>query len=345
MKPRTLILMVVAIGCGLAASYMTSRLLAERGAKKEEPTVPVLMVKKRVPGWQPIKQPDQYFEIKQVPVSLGLRKPIGTFEEIRDQRLNKSLNEGAFVLADDLLSKEQVGLDGQLQPGQRAVSVKVTAESLVSGFVLPGSRVDVVWTKRGQEASAKTILQNMLVLAIDAEDTRSSDKKNILGQNVTLAATVEEASRLALAGATGDLRLLLRGHGDNKTATHVSIKLSDLDQPISASTASDLLQPRSEPVALLPPSAAPVVSNPLPQLTEEEKPAEEPPAPPAEVEKPRKKPHIMIIYNGLQKQKVPFVLGEKADQDEEETTPSSSPASEEKTPNKPATPAKKGTGK
>jgi len=87
-----------------------------------------------------------------------------------------------------------------------------------------------------------------------------------------------------------------------------------------------------------------VVSNPLPQLTEEEKPAEEPPAPPAEVEKPRKV-HTMIIYNGSQKQKVPFVLGEKADQDEEETTPSSSPASEEKTPNKPATPAKKGTGK
>ena len=31
MKPKTLILMVVAVTCGLGASYMTSRLLAERG--------------------------------------------------------------------------------------------------------------------------------------------------------------------------------------------------------------------------------------------------------------------------------------------------------------------------
>ena len=30
MKPKTIILMVVAVSCGLAASYMTSRLLADR---------------------------------------------------------------------------------------------------------------------------------------------------------------------------------------------------------------------------------------------------------------------------------------------------------------------------
>ena len=33
MKSKTMILMAVAIGCGLVASYMTSRVIAERGSK------------------------------------------------------------------------------------------------------------------------------------------------------------------------------------------------------------------------------------------------------------------------------------------------------------------------
>ena len=48
MKPKTMILMVVAIVCGLGASYMTSRLLAERGEAPaaEQKKVTVLVAKK-----------------------------------------------------------------------------------------------------------------------------------------------------------------------------------------------------------------------------------------------------------------------------------------------------------
>ncbi len=68
MKPKTIILMVVAIGCGLAASYMTSRLLADR-ANKEQPEakVKVLVAIKKVPAFEPIKKPEEYFAEKEVP--------------------------------------------------------------------------------------------------------------------------------------------------------------------------------------------------------------------------------------------------------------------------------------
>jgi hypothetical protein len=44
-ETKTLILMVVAIGCGLVASYMTGRLLPERGvgAPADQPKVVVLV--------------------------------------------------------------------------------------------------------------------------------------------------------------------------------------------------------------------------------------------------------------------------------------------------------------
>lgn len=304
MKPRTMILMVVAIGCGLGASYMTSKLLAERNQQVEaEPTVPVLVARARIAGWTPVKEPEKLFEIKQYPQSVAPRRAIGTFEEIKDQRLNRMLDESKPLTQDDLLTKEQSDLATQLQPGQRAIAIKVTTESLVGGFVLPGSRVDVVHTTRGQESAAKIVLQNMLVLAVDTQDQRSNEQKTIIGQTVTLAATSEEAVRLSLAGSNGELRLLLKPHGDNKRTGEVSVTTKDLDRPLFSGEVATL--------APIPPRpAAPVV--PLPELPPEEK--------PAEVKRPEPvkkvvRPHVLTIWNGSTRERSVF----NPDQGPEET--------------------------
>src|SRR5262245_2189827 len=120
MKPKTIILMVVAVGCGLGASYMTSRLLADRN-KPQAPaeTVPVLVAKARIPGWQPIKEPEKQFEIKQYPKDLAPKRPIGTFEEIKDQRLKTFIAEGTPVSQDELVGKDMQAIVDQIKDGQR----------------------------------------------------------------------------------------------------------------------------------------------------------------------------------------------------------------------------------
>ena len=60
MKPKTLILMVVAVTCGLVASYMTSRLLADRG--RESTKVAVLVAKKTISQGDLLKIPEELFE-------------------------------------------------------------------------------------------------------------------------------------------------------------------------------------------------------------------------------------------------------------------------------------------
>lgn len=311
MKPKTMILMVVAIGCGLGASYMTSRLLAERNQQPEaEPTVPVLVAKARVPGWQPVKEPEKFFEIKPYPQSVTPRRAIGTFEEVKGQRLNKPLDEGKPVTQDDLLTKEQADLATQLQPGQRAIAIKVTTESLVGGFVLPGSRVDVVHTTRGQDSTAKILLQNMLVLAVDTQDQRNPEQKSIMGQTVTLAATPEESTRLSLASSNGELRLLLKSNQDNKRTWAVSVTSKDLDKPLIGGTGDP------DRVVDLTPRPAPAPVVPLPELPPEEKaPVKEPAA--ASVKKPRK-PHYLTIWNGSTRDRIPF--HQEAEGDDGENT-------------------------
>src|SRR5580700_11064282 len=138
MKPKTMILMVVAIGCGLAASYMTSRLLADRNAKDTTTaTVKVLIAKKKVPAFEPIKQPELYFDEKEVPEGTYPAKCLKTLDDIRGQRLSKSKTEDETVFKDDLLNKDQQGIMNTLPEGQRAMAIRVNPEALAGGFVLP----------------------------------------------------------------------------------------------------------------------------------------------------------------------------------------------------------------
>src|ERR1700722_2748432 len=159
MKPKNMILLVVAIGCGLTASYLTSQLLANR--EKTIPTVKVLVAKKRVAGYTLIKDPEALFVEKEFPENVAPKKAVTSFADAKDKRTNKVLNEEGVLLMDDLADAKSEGLSATMGPGERAVAIKVNAEKSVAGFVLPGSRVDVVATVNSESngKEAKIILQ------------------------------------------------------------------------------------------------------------------------------------------------------------------------------------------
>jgi pilus assembly protein CpaB len=301
-----MILMVVAVGCGLGASYMTSRLLAERNNRPQaEPNVQVVVAKTRVLAWQAIKEPEKYFEVKQFPQSLAPKNALTDLAALKDQKLKTALDEGKPVSQDDLASKDHRGLEEMLQPGQRAIAVKVNAESLVAGFVLPGSRVDVICTTRGNDAQTSVMLQNMLVLAVDNEIDRTSDKKAIIGQTVTLAATPEEAVRLNLAKSIGELSLMLKSDKDTKRTSNVIARKSDLGKSYTPETREP------EPIKASP---SPAGTTPLPALPAE--PRDEP----KPVVKPKPKNHVLTVISGATKERHVFPEGE-----EDDAAPSSPP--------------------
>lgn len=300
MKPKTMMLMVVAIGCGLAASYMTSKLLADRNnAPPEEPKVKILVAKTRIPAWVPMKEPEKYIEEKDVPESLAPKKALKEMSKIKGQRFLQALSEGEYVLEEKLVNIEQAGLIAKLPPGMRAIALKVNAESLAGGFVLPGYRVDVVSTTRGNphESSSRIILQNMLVLAIDTIANRDNQTNSILGSTVTLAASPEEAQRLSLAAALGELRLTLRTPDDNKIVRLPTSRAEDLSKPTRDNPGA---KNEDEPAAAT--SAPPVPSLPkeaVPTLTVTNEPA--PKAPPPVT-------HTITIVSGDYVQKAVFTL-------------------------------------
>jgi pilus assembly protein CpaB len=115
------------------------------------------------------------------------------------------------------------GLSMMVRPTLRASSVDVRLSSSVSGFIVPGDRVDVLVTvdQQGggmQEAITKTILQNMEVLAAGpkTQQKEKEDKPSDM-QTVTILVDPVGAEKLANGMHEGKIHLTLRNPEDQDT--------------------------------------------------------------------------------------------------------------------------------
>jgi len=223
MKPKTLIMMGIAVVCGLVASYLTTLLYA-----KNQQKVMVLVAKEKMGQWAVVKNPDEKFQEKEILVNDAPKSAITADKksDIVNRTLRKNIEEGDVLTAEDLLPKDKTSLEAQLTPGKRAWAVKITADSAAGGFVLPGSHVDVVHVSRegNRGSEAKLVLENVLVRAIDLLPVRPEDRPGVVGGTATLELTPEEILDLAKVQGTGSLMLSLRPYGDTGAPAKESYK-------------------------------------------------------------------------------------------------------------------------
>jgi len=117
------------------------------------------------------------------------------------------------------------GLSMMVRPNMRASSVTVNLVSSVSGFVVPGDKVDVLvtidQTAQQQIATTKTILQNIEVLAagVKTEQRDQENKPNTDLQTITLLVDPPAAERMALAMHEGKIHLTLRNPEDTDSSS------------------------------------------------------------------------------------------------------------------------------
>ncbi|MBB5747247.1 Flp pilus assembly protein CpaB [Brevundimonas variabilis] len=111
-----------------------------------------------------------------------------------------------------------------LEPGYRAMAIRVTVETAAGGFILPGDRVDVLLTREtklenmtnaeGSKFASSTVMQNVKVLAIDQSTRAGEDEQAVVGATATLEVRPGDAEALALAKSEGELSLVLRSYAD-----------------------------------------------------------------------------------------------------------------------------------
>ena len=158
------------------------------------------------------------------------------------------LTQGALVHPDD-----RGFLAAALGPGMRAVTVKVSQEQGVAGFVFPGDRVDVVLAQTisveegssypdKQIFTAETIVRNVRVLATDqrydAEDETGKTPVRTFG-SVTLEATPEIAEKIAVAQDMGKLSLALRPLAESTGDLDAAIASGEVNVPTKGGSAAE----------------------------------------------------------------------------------------------------------
>ncbi|MEE9380372.1 MAG: Flp pilus assembly protein CpaB [Hyphomonadaceae bacterium] len=132
--------------------------------------------------------------------------------------------EGEPVVLEKLaLVPLRTTLSTAIREGYRAVSIRVSSETGVAGFVLPDDRVDVIMVSEPDNSrgpsrpQAEIILQNVRVLAVDqAQETEGEGA--MLADTVTLEVSATGAARISLSSEVGKLSLALRAKVSADTA-------------------------------------------------------------------------------------------------------------------------------
>src|SRR5262249_50053265 len=149
----------------------------------------------------------------------------------------------------------------------RAVSVRVNDVIGVAGYVLPGTRVDVVCTEsptnQPVDATSKVILSNVQVLTAGTRLEQDQEKgKPIQVTVVTLLVYPEQSERLALASTEGKIQLALRNPMDQGAPETPGIKPAVLLGLAQQKTAPKAPSPSTKkapgPVTQAAPTAAPL---------------------------------------------------------------------------------------
>lgn len=113
------------------------------------------------------------------------------------------------------------GLPVVIPEGMRAVSVRVDEVIGVAGFVLPGTRVDVLATFAASggrdDAVTRLILQNVEALAAGQTTQPDAQGKPQMVPVITLLVSPEQAEDLTLAATQGQIQLALRGTLDRES--------------------------------------------------------------------------------------------------------------------------------
>ena len=113
-------------------------------------------------------------------------------------------------------------LAAMLAPGQRAVTMRITPETGVSGFVLPGDRVDIYYSESGDGSVSKTelLFEDVRVLAINTVFSENPEAPVIEGANATIELSPEDAEYFINSRASrGQMSFALRSVFKDGAAT------------------------------------------------------------------------------------------------------------------------------
>ncbi len=260
---RPWLVLFLALGSGAVAAYLALGYLRQQAVPllaAEAPKTQVAIAARDLPvgavigekdvklvDWPGDALPPGYSSNPQEIVGRGVITPVRLNEPLLSTKLaDKGAGGGLPIIISD---------------GMRAVSVRVDEVIAVAGFVVPGTRVDVLLTLgREGETQTRAILQNMQILAAGQSVQRDPEGKPQTVTVITLLTTPDQAETLTLASQQGRIQLALRNMLDTVQIQTVGARASGLLAG-GAKPAAGARRPRGVVTAPTPEARATVVEG------------------------------------------------------------------------------------
>lgn len=264
MSGRTLMVAALALVCGLGAAGGIFWLRRQPAATSLVETRPLIFATVDIQRGETIKE--AMIELRQIPVDQVTTPGMSDVTEVVDRSAHIPMLKGDVVSDAKLSPKGSgAGMASLIKPGMRAFTIQTPSlSSSLAGFLLPGNRVDVLFTVTSSGgpddpaggATTSTLLMDVEILAVhttvDTPAANKIDPKEAL--SVTLLVKPQEAALLDLGQNKGTLHLSLRNPNDKgndraKPARMVDILAESEKKPVSLEVFKPTPVPQAPPPA------------------------------------------------------------------------------------------------
>jgi pilus assembly protein CpaB len=223
MNRRLLTILLIAFVIAGFSAFLVYRLVGVRlAASRPMATTQVVAAAKDIPLGAVLTKDDL------TTITIAGTAPKGTIAKM-DEAVGRGVISEIFQGEPILESRlAGIGSGGGLAPtipqGMRACAVRVDEVVGVAGFVIPGSRVDVLVSgsapggNGSQGIETQTLLQNIQVLSAGQDIAKDNEGKPQQVQVVNLLVTPEQAETLSLVSNTLKIQLVLRNPLDTQIA-------------------------------------------------------------------------------------------------------------------------------
>lgn len=253
-------LLLALVAAGLVFRIIKKNQDQLREAQRPADTVDVIVAARDLLVGMPISEDD----VAVMQLAPGVIPEGSTFSTLEDVvgRTPRERILASEPIRDERIARPDagIGLNAIVQPGKRAMTVATNTEDAVAGLLQPGNYVDIIVTIKPEDpmaANAKwvtdTILQSIRVLAVGGSlndplvkpvaekkvvntaegkkvEVKKKDGKDTtarrLKPSITLEVTPDEAEKLALAVAQGDIYVVLRSDIDTMQYADNGVKTS-----------------------------------------------------------------------------------------------------------------------
>ncbi len=254
-RSRLLFIGFVALALGAFVSFAVYKNVLQKSTASNEPGSDVIVAANDLQVGSKLQDGD--VRMVRVPASVLPPNAFRSKSQLIGRGVILPIQRGEFILPSKLAAENAgSGLPSLIPPGMRAVSVRVNEVVAVAGFVIPGTRVDVLLTGSplgSNESQTTTVLENVAVIAAGQRLERNAAGDPQSTPVITLLVSPDDAQRLTLASSQGHIQLALRNPVDTKKEDLAAMKANGLYKNLAAPAPA----PRARPVKSTEKKAAP----------------------------------------------------------------------------------------